>query len=232
MNRINPHSCSESSLLGMRHAGIARLAVLALVVIGGVGSARAQTSAVTYNNANPAASVQTNTTGGTNINYQTNNQWSNEMGFGPGIFCRTPTFALNVASAQQTYSNNDEDRVLLNSNHTGSYNANMGVVIPWGSTVQRDCKRLVEQIARDREISSDLSMIRACASLVKEGIQVDPNKFPTLSRCEIKDGDPPLTISQVQRRPAVRPRPAVRQVPRRPAPMTPIRTNKTEVIKD
>ena len=232
MNHINPHSCSESSLLGMRHAGIARLAVLALVVIGGVGSARAQTSAVTYNNANPAASVQTNTTGGTNINYQTNNQWSNEMGFGPGIFCRTPTFALNVASAQQTYSNNDEDRVLLNSNHTGSYNANMGVVIPWGSTVQRDCKRLVEQIARDREISSDLSMIRACASLVKEGIQVDPNKFPTLSRCEIKDGDPPLTISQVQRRPAVRPRPAVRQVPRRPAPMTPIRTNKTEVIKD
>ena len=232
MNRANPYSRFESRLLDLRVAAISRFALLALVLIGGATSARAQTSAVTYNNANPAASVQTNTTGGTNINYQTNNQWSNEMGFGPGIFCRTPTFALNVASAQQTYSNNDEDRVLLNSNHTGSYNANMGVVIPWGSTVQRDCKRLVEQIARDREISSDLSMIRACASLVKEGIQVDPNKFPTLSRCEIKDGDPPLTISQVQRRPAVRPRPAVRQVPRRPAPMTPIRTNKTEVIKD
>ena len=232
MNRINPHSCNESRLRLVGSIGLSRFALLAFVLIGGVSSARAQTSAVTYNNANPAASVQTNTTGGTNINYQTNNQWSNEMGFGPGIFCRTPTFALNVASAQQTYSNNDEDRVLLNSNHTGSYNANMGVVIPWGSTVQRDCKRMVEQIARDREISSDLSMIRACASLVKEGIQVDPNKFPTLSRCEIKEGDPPLTISQIQRRPAVRPRPAVRQAPRRPAPMTPIRTNKTEVIKD
>ena len=232
MNRINPYSCSESSLSLVGVTGFSRFALIALVLVSGVSSARAQTSAVTYNNANPAASVQTNTTGGTNINYQTNNQWSNEMGFGPGIFCRTPTFALNVASAQQTYSNNDEDRVLLNSNHTGSYNANMGVVIPWGSTVQRDCKRMVEQIARDREISSDLSMIRACASLVKEGIQVDPNKFPTLSRCQIKDGDPPLTVSQIQRRPAVRPRPAVRTAPRRPAPMAPIRTNKTEVIKD
>tara|TARA_E500000178_G_C16910155_1_gene702214 strand:- start:309 stop:998 length:690 start_codon:yes stop_codon:yes gene_type:complete len=229
MSRFNPQSRIVSRWIAV---GLPRLAFLSLVVLATATSARAQTSAVTYNNANPAASVQTNTTGGTNINYQTNNQWSNEMGFGPGIFCRTPTFALNVASAQQTYSNNDEDRVLLNSNHTGSYNANMGVVIPWGSTVQRDCKRLVEQIARDREISSDLSMIRACASLVKEGIQVDPNKFPTLSRCEIKDGDPPLTVSQVQRRPAVRPRPVARPVQRRPAPMQPIRTNKTEVIKN
>ena len=213
---------------------VSRSFLIGFFAFGGAGFVKAQTSAVTYNNANPAASVQTNTTGGTNINYQTNNQWSNEMGFGPGIFCRTPTFALNVASAQQTYSNNDEDRVLLNSNHTGSYNANMGVVIPWGSTVQRDCKRLVEQIARDREISSDLSMIRACASLVKEGISVDPNKFPTLSRCEIKDGDPPLVVSQAQRRPAVRPRPAARPAPRRPmrAPMAPVRTNKTEIIKN
>ena len=130
MNRINPHSYNESRLRLVGSIGLSRFALLAFVLIGGVSSARAQTSAVTYNNANPAASVQTNTTGGTNINYQTNNQWSNEMGFGPGIFCRTPTFALNVASAQQTYSNNDEDRVLLNSNHTGSYNANMGVVLP------------------------------------------------------------------------------------------------------
>ena len=127
----------------------------------------------------------------------------------------------------------DEDRILLNANHSGSYNANVGVLIPWGSTVQRDCKRLVEQIARDREISSDLSMIRACASLVKEGILVDPTKFPTLSRCEIKDGDKPLVVSQVNRRPAIRPRPAAQPVQRRPMPaqVRPLRTNKTEVIK-
>ena len=193
-------------------------------------SARAQTSAVTYNNANPAASVQTNTTGGTNINYQTNNQWNNDNGFGPGIFCRTPTFAMNVASAQQTYANNDADMILLNHNHTGNYSATMGVIIPWGSTVQRDCKRLAEQIAKDREISSDLSMIRACASLVKEGIQVDSQKFPTLARCEIKDGDKPLVISQVPQRLAPAPRPRPQVMPRPAAPRV-IPTNKVEVIK-
>ena len=211
--------------------GFAAMAGASLLLLP-IQSARAQTSAVTYNQANPAASVQTNTTGGTNINYQTNNQWNNDNGFGPGIFCRTPTFAMNVASAQQTYANNDADRVLLNHNHTGNYSATMGVIIPWGSTVQRDCKRLAEQIAKDREISSDLSMIRACASLVKEGIQVDSDKFPTLSRCEIKDGDKPLVISQVPQRatPALRPRP--QQATPRPAPAPRvIRTNKVEVIK-
>lgn len=217
-------------------SSITRFAIISAVSLGSLGAApvaRAQTSAVTYNQSNPAASVQTNTTGGTNINYQTNNQWSNEFGFGPGIFCRTPTLYVGAASAQQTYSNMDEDRILLNANHTGSYNANVGVLIPWGSTVQRDCKRLVEQIARDREISSDLSMIRACASLVKEGILVDADKFPTLSRCEIKDGEKPLVVSQINRGPVIRPRPAVQPVQRRPMPrpMSPLRTNKTEVIK-
>ena len=223
------HSCSSVPAGFLSRLSLAGLG-LGLLFVG--AGAQAQTSAVTYNNANPAASVQTNTTGGTNINYQTNNQWSNENGFGPGIFCRTPTFSLNVASAQQTYANNDADMVLLNHNHTGSYNANMGVIIPWGSTVQRDCKRLAEQIAKDREISSDLSMIRACASLVKEGIQVDPAKFPTLSRCQIKDGDQPLVVSQAQRRPAA-PRPRPRIAPRPVTrPVSPIKTNKTEVIKD
>ena len=42
------------------------------------------------NQAAPSASAVT--TGGTNINYQTNNTYQNEVGFGPGVFCRTPTF--------------------------------------------------------------------------------------------------------------------------------------------
>ena len=41
------------------------------------------------NQAAPSASAVT--TGGTNINYQTNNTYQNEVGFGPGVFCRTPT---------------------------------------------------------------------------------------------------------------------------------------------
>ena len=154
-------------------------------------------SAVVTNNANPSAAVSTNTTGGTNINYQTNNQWSNEMGFAPGIFCRTPTFYIGGGSGQNIGNTSD---TLNNGSYqyTHNYNANMGLLIPFGSSVQRDCKRLAEQIAEDREISSDLSMIRACASLDNEGIIVDPSKFPTLSRCVIRPGQPPLTVARAK----------------------------------
>lgn len=150
-------------------------------------------SAVVTNNSNPSSAVSTNTTGGTNINYQTNNQWSNEMGFGPGIFCRTPTFYIGGGTGQNLGSATDTFEA-TSTQYTQNYNANVGILMPFGSTIQRDCKRLAEQIARDREISSDLSMIRACAALDIEGILVDSDKFPTLSRCVIKSGEPPLTV--------------------------------------
>ena len=154
-------------------------------------------SAVVTNSSNPSSAVSTNTTGGTNINYQTNNQWSNEMGFGPGIFCRTPTFYVGAGTGQNMGSTLDTFNA-TSSQYTQNYNANFGVLLPFGSTVQRDCKRVAEQIAQDREISSDLSMIRACAALDNEGILVDSSKFPTLTRCVIKAGEAPLTVMRAK----------------------------------
>ncbi len=181
-------------------------------------------SAVVTNAANPSAAVSTTTTGGTNINYQTNNQWSNEMGFAPGIFCRTPTFYIGGGTGQNV--GNTMDTINNGSyQYTHNYNANIGIVMPFGSTVQRDCKRLAEQIAVDREISSDLSMIRACASLDNEGIIVDSDKFPTLSRCVIKPGQPPLTVARAK---------AMRQLQslQESRTLRPTAKPKAEVIKD
>jgi len=154
-------------------------------------------SAVVTNSSNPSSAVSTNTTGGTNINYQTNNQWSNEMGFGPGIFCRTPTFYIGAGTGQNLGSTVDTFDA-TSSQSSQNYNANFGILLPFGSTVQRDCKRVAEQIAQDREISSELSMIRACAALDNEGILVDSSKFPTLTRCLIKPGEPPLTVMRAK----------------------------------
>jgi len=183
-------------------------------------------SAVVTNNANPSAAVSTNTTGGTNINYQTNNQWSNEMGFAPGIFCRMPTFYVGGGTGQNVGNTSD---TLNNGSYqyTHNYNANVGLLVPFGSSVQRDCKRLAEQIAKDREISSDLSMIRACASLDNEGIIVDPNKFPTLTRCVINPGQPPLTVARAKAMQAIRVEQSIMN--RTPAPAT---RPKTEAIKN
>ena len=61
----------------------------------GVGRSYAQSTANSSTLSNTAApSASSVTTGGTNINYQTNNAYNNEVGFGPGVFCRTPTLYL------------------------------------------------------------------------------------------------------------------------------------------
>ena len=60
-------------------------------------SAQTNESSVTNSAAPSASSV---TTGGTNINYQTNNAYNNEMGFGGGVFCRTPTLYFGGNAGQ------------------------------------------------------------------------------------------------------------------------------------
>lgn len=217
------HPCTKLNASSWR----ASLALTSLILLQGVNEPANSQSAVVTNNANPSAAVSTNTTGGTNINYQTNNQWSNEMGFAPGIFCRTPTFYIGGGTGQNVGNTLD---TLENGSYqyTHNYNANIGLLIPLGSSVLRDCKRLAEQIAKDREISSDLSMIRACAALDKEGIIVDPNKFPTLTRCVVEQGQPPLTVARAKAMQAMR---AEQELMNRQAP-PPAARPKTEAIKN
>lgn len=131
------------------------------------------------NSAAPSASSIT--TGGTNINYQTNNTYQNEFGFAPGIFCRTPT--LYVGGNYGEGSLKAFDPVQASGNNTLSYSVNAGIAIPFGSEILDHCKQLAAAIARDREISSQLSMLRTCAQLEKEGLLVDPIKFPMLKPC-------------------------------------------------
>jgi hypothetical protein len=136
----------------------------------------------TTGTASPSANVTTATTGGTNINYQTNNAYNNENGFAPGIFCRTPTMYVggNYGNANQV---NTDTISTVSRAQSGNYSANIGVLVPFGSTVLKNCAELANQITIDRKISTELSMIRACASLEKDGIAVDPEVYPLLEKC-------------------------------------------------
>jgi len=138
----------------------------------------------------PSANVSTSTSGGTNINYQTNNSFNNEFGFAPGIFCRTPSLYLGGGAGNNSsftqddpfsavYPNNESYNLQRNIN----FNAQIGIVYPFGSSVIEDCKSLTRQISLDRRISTELSLIRACASLEKEGLKIDPQKYPLLAKC-------------------------------------------------
>ena len=131
------------------------------------------------NSAAPSAS--STTTGGTNINYQTNNAYQNEVGFGPGIFCRTP--ALFVGGNYGQNELDSFDAVTDSGNNANNFSVNLGLVVPFGSSVVESCKRLASLTVQDREISTQLSMIRACASLQKDGIRVDPDVYPLLEKC-------------------------------------------------
>ena len=207
-----------SILLSRLHDRLVIGASIALYISFPISSV-AQTAVVT-NNSNPSSAVSTTTTGGTNINYQTNNQWSNENGFAPGIFCRTPTFYVGGGSGHNLGNTIDTFEV-GSYQHTQNYNANVGLLVPFGSSVLSNCKKLAEQIAVDRQISSDLSMIRACAALDKEGILVDSKKFPTLSRCVIRSGEPPLSVARAK---------AMLSMQKKKVPPQPS-SSKTEIIK-
>jgi hypothetical protein len=134
------------------------------------------------NSAAPSASSVT--TGGTNINYQSNNTFNNDTGFAPGIYCRTPT--LYIGGNWGNSSLDAFDPIQVTGNKTLNYAVNAGLVLPFGSQIIDYCKQLALSIAKDREISSQLSMLRTCYQLEKEGLVVDPQKYPLLKPC-VKD---------------------------------------------
>ena len=144
------------------------------------------------NSTSPSAS--STTTGGTSINYQTNQSFSNDVGFGPGFVCRTPS--VNVTSGYAGADSTNWAQLGDSGTYADNITASIGLVIPFGSGVMDSCKTVAKQVAVDKEISTQLSMIRACASLQKEGILVDENKFPLLSECVIKPGQPGLIVNK------------------------------------
>ncbi len=145
-------------------------------------SQQTNNSTALTNSAAPSASAVTS--GGTSINYQTNNAYNNEQGFAPGIFCRTPTIYLGG-----TFSQTDQDNFDL-INQSGTYTDGVqlstGILIPFGSKIIDTCKRLASTITTDREIASQLSLLRACADLQKNGIEVSSKvikSLPLLAPC-------------------------------------------------
>lgn len=165
--------------VGILIAVSATLTILSPLSVKPILAQQTNNSSSLTNSAAPSAS--STTTGGTNINYQTNNAYQNEVGFGPGIFCRTPTLFLGG-----NYGENELDSfdaISTSGNEANNYSINAGLVFPFGSPAQRSCNRLASLIVQDREISTQLSMIRACASLQRDGIKVDPELYPLLEKC-------------------------------------------------
>ena len=157
------------------------IVLISLSLLGKSAYSQQTNNSSTLNNS-AAPSASSITSGGTNINYQSNNSFNNENGFAPGIFCRTPSLYFG-GNWGKTNQDNIDIAANLSTNENQNYSANFGVVVPFGSSVLRQCEDLAKQITFDRKVSTDLSLIRACSQLEKEGITVDPEKFPYLEKC-------------------------------------------------
>jgi hypothetical protein len=127
--------------------------------------------------------------GGSNANYQINSVSNSQFGFAPGINCPTPELAFGAFGGQTNGW----------SHNYGSSGNNVGgtvmFTVPIGGDTGAYCKQLASQIALQRELDTDLNMIRQCAILASEQIQVDLETFPNFSRCKgvMVNGTPALT---------------------------------------
>ena len=122
--------------------GSALLAAISALPSGAIAQQTNNASNLT----NPAApSASAVTTGGTNINYQTNNTYQNEVGFGPGVFCRTPTLYIGGNAGRNSLD--AFDQVTESGNVAKNYAVNAGIVYPFGSSAIEACKTLAKTIS-------------------------------------------------------------------------------------
>ena len=141
------------------------------------------TQSSVQNSSTPTAVVNQQTGGGVNLNQQYNNQWDNHNGFGAGVYCRTPTFYVGGGyGSANSYGYDQETRALT----TGHAQISAGVLVPFGSSVLSDCAEMAKALTERAVVANDVALIKACHELSKDGIVIDPKKFPSLKAC-VKD---------------------------------------------
>ena len=161
------------------------LAIGAVTLTGSPAMANGLGGSLGVTNANAAQNTQTNSgsvnlapMGGSNANYQINSVSNSQYGFAPGITCPTPELAFGAFGGQTNGWGNS------GFNNSGN---NVGGTImftmPIGGDTGKYCKQLAQQIALQRELDTDLNMIKQCAVIARENIQVDLEAFPNFERC-------------------------------------------------
>lgn len=163
----------------MRRRILAALVGMTLAPSGAFAEATSTQSSVQNSNS-PTGVVNQQTGGGINLNQQYNNQWDNHNGFGVGVYCRTPTFYLGSGYGQ---ANSYGDNEGIPSLTTGHAQVAAGLLVPFGSSVLKDCAEMAKALTQRAIVANDVALIRACHDLKKSGIVIDPVKFPTLARC-------------------------------------------------
>lgn len=115
---------------------------------------------------NNAETSQTNTGSVQNVGIL--NQTIGEYNFGPGISCSTPSVALNGYMSS------------LSSEHE-VYGATFSLMVPLGGKVGGNCRRLTDEIVKQRRLDTSLTLVKTCVDFNSRGIRIDPKMYPELA---------------------------------------------------
>ena len=141
-----------------------------------LGGALSASQNATNNQSNSGTVIQ-NPSGGSQTNINQNNAFSSTYSFGPGISCPTSSIALG------TYGAGGNGWGGGYNSGSGSYGATASVIIPLGGDVGSACRKLVQEIAHQRVLDTQVNMINVCSEFARQGVLIDTTKFPEFEVC-------------------------------------------------
>jgi hypothetical protein len=130
------------------------------------------------NQQSATGSVNQSPVGGINSNYQINNTAATDYGFGPGIYCRSPHLSVGGFSSSSSGGMADFSESTFND-----FGGIVALSFPLPSEITSNCKKLAAEIAKQRQLDTQINLIRQCALLKKEGIEFDIAVFPEFEKC-------------------------------------------------
>ncbi|QLF86082.1 hypothetical protein CC030809_00026 [Synechococcus phage S-CAM7] len=141
------------------------------------GQSTVSSSSNAQNNQNNNGTVNLAPMGGSNSNYQINSVSNSQYQFGPGISCPTPELGIGAFGGNNSSFDSDY------SNGSNNIGATLMFTTPLGGDIGRYCKELVQEITKQRQLDTKVTMIRQCAQFAREGVILDTEQFPEFAIC-------------------------------------------------
>jgi hypothetical protein len=164
--------------MNLRPALLILSSVALLAPSASFAQSNSQSSNNGVNNQSNSGTVIQNPSGGSQTNINQNNAFSSTYSFGPGISCPTPSLAANL-----NYGGGDAWGGGYSSG-SGSYGASLSYIHPLGGSIGNACEGLVTEITRQRQLDTDVNLIKVCADMAANNIQIDLKAFPEFKVCE------------------------------------------------
>ncbi len=155
---------------------------IALAMGAAVAPALAQTVPPTQNvNAPTSSNNGVSNPVGENTNVQVNNSYSGMNSFGVGIQCATPYLAAGFFNNNTDINGGGGIGVNTGVGGNNTTGATLQVVVPIGGTQGANCTALSNEIVKQRQLDTQITLIQRCADFAKAGITLDARVYPQLA---------------------------------------------------